>query len=121
MTKIVQAVNTMLQHPERITKVLVSDFTGEYYFLYNKYVWSILYNSAENRYSLYFYPGTATIEELADARPDEPQGQECIHYSTKELGTKEAYSTFQELYKVVQEKLFKVDKVLEEIINEDKF
>lgn len=121
MTKIVQAVNAMLQRPERITNVTESDFTNEYYFLYHDYKWSILFSAEEDRYSLYFYPGDESIQDLASTPPPEADSIRMIHYSTKELGTKEAYSTFRELYKVIQEKLFNVDKVLEKIIDEDSF
>jgi len=45
--------------------------------------------------------------------------EEYIRYSSKDLNSKEAYETFSELYRIIEEKVFGVDKALDDIIKDD--
>ena len=119
MSKIVQAVNAMLQHPENISKVIATAETGtpEYYFLYKNYKWSILYYDTDKSYNLFYYPGDRPIEEVATL--EFPESATFITYRSKDIGTKEAIDSFKELYQVIQAKLYHVDEVLDDIINDE--
>ena len=111
MSKIVQAVNSMISSVEKISDVSKSG--SEYFFKYNnKYIWGIY--EKEEEYVLSFYPETENIEDLLYEANWE--NISAVIYSTYELKTKEAFESFQELYLKVKEKLFAVDIVLNDII-----
>jgi hypothetical protein len=120
MSKIVRAANAMLANTNKITKVVQKG--REYFFLYgDKHKWSILYLEGDDEYRLFYYPGDKPLEYFTSM--DDSGWQyfsEYILYKTGDLGTKEAYRTFQELYMTVKEKIFGIDKVLDEIIADDK-
>jgi len=119
MSKIVQAVNAMISNPSNITNVLHND--GEYFFLYKKkYKWST--RQSETGINLFFYPTNLSLETLCRFDSDDWQGfSEMIVYRDSDIGTKEAKSSFQELYTVVKEKVFGIDEMLNDIINDDPF
>lgn len=110
MTKIVRAVNSMVSHAEKISDVsIISD---EYIFKFDdKYIWGIL--EKEGNYILFYYPNTKEINELDDSWQDVPM----VAYKTKELKTQESLESFMELYLIVKEKLYDVDRVLDNIID----
>lgn len=116
MSKIVQAVNAMLSNPKYITDVMATD--NEYFFLYKeKYKWSV--KSIEDRISLWFYPGNESLQQLMQVTTGSSWDTvPMIHYSDKDIGTKEAKATFIELYNLVKEKLYGVDRVLDDIISD---
>ncbi len=118
MSKIVQAINVMLQCPENISRVIpaVESDPPEYFFLYKEYKWSILYNQDTDDYSLFFYPGKLLLEDIARIEP--PDSVPLIRFSSKDIGTKEGYSSFQELYQTIKSKLYRVDEVLSDIIKD---
>jgi hypothetical protein len=119
MSKIVRAANAMISNADKISEVKRG--VGEYFFLYNsKYKWSISYNEVEKSYSLFYYPSSTSIETLAAMSLDDWQtDEEYIRYSSKDLNSKEAYETFSELYRIIEEKVFGVDKALDDIIKDD--
>lgn len=119
MSKIVQAVNAMISNREQISNVRKKG--DEYFFLYkNKYKWSIAYSDERDDYTLYFYPGNQSLDELVSMPNNDWQYfKEFIFYSGQDLGTKEAQNTFKEIYMIVKEKVLGVDKVLDEIIGDD--
>jgi hypothetical protein len=116
MSKIVQAVNAMILHPEKITEV--TDFAdwGWLLFLYDgKHKWAM--KETDGDYSLLYFKTECCVGELADS---EVFGAEpSVSYSSGELGTKEARTSLRELYLLLKEKLLGIDKVLEDIIRED--
>ncbi len=114
MSKIVIAVNSMISNADKISIIKQKD--DEYLFLYdNKYKWSI--QKKGNDYNLYFYPGNQTIDELA--KPEKFASVPFIEYRTEELKTREAEESFKELYLIIKEKLYDVDKALEDIIGQE--
>lgn len=117
MSKIVQAVNSMIAHKELISNVLRGD--GEYFFLYKgKYKWSIAKRDNENY--LWYYPGPERLEMLCRLEEAEDwENIDMVKYSDREIGTKEAVASFSELFTVVKEKLYRVDDVLDDIISDD--
>lgn len=117
MSKIIQAVNSIISNPHLIGKVLFGS-NNELFFTYkNKYKWSIR-RQDDGNYSLWFYPSEMTIEELAAIENEEWEHVPMMHYSTKDLATKEALASFEELYRITKEKVFEMDQVLDDIIKD---
>ena len=117
MSKIVQAANAMISSQKKITEVTRSRIGDEIFFLFdNKYVWSIV--ESEGDYVLWFYPKGDLIN-LASYEHYDWDSVAMIRYSTKDLGTKEAFATFAELYNVVNENMYGVNDVLDDIIEHD--
>lgn len=94
-------------------------FIKELYFKYNnKYTWSIRKDPDGTIY-LFFYKTDLSTQHLARLNEDEWENFDgLIIYSTKELNTKEAISSFKELYSILQEKVHGLDKVLDDIIGD---
>lgn len=117
MSKIVQAVNAMLSNREKIAKVCENE--DEYYFVYgDKYKWSIRRGEG-GAILLYFYPGEESFQYLSTTHPADWSDVKFVVYKDADIGTKEAKASFLELLNVVQEKLYGVDAMLDEIIKED--
>ena len=118
MSKIVQAINSMISHPELIEQVLQGE--NEIFFLYKKkYKWSMRENN-KGEYYLYYYPSSIDLEVLSNFNADDWQDfSQMVIYKDADLGTKEAKASFCELYSLIREKVFGVDKVLDDIIGED--
>lgn len=118
MSKIVQAVNVMIANKEKITDV--KQLRIELYFLYDKkYKWSIMRDDDTDDYLLYFYQTNLSIAELVTAS-DEPDFEvDLVCYKAREIGTKEAFSTFRDLFQILKEKVLGVDEVLDDIIGDD--
>lgn len=115
MSKIVQAVNAMISNPGNITKVIQGE--RELFFLYrDKYKWSM--REDEKGYVLLFYPGNERLETLASYVGPEWEGTNMLQYSSEEIGTKEAKASFAELYALLKESVFGVNKVLDDIISD---
>jgi hypothetical protein len=116
MSKIVQAVNAMISNSKLITSVIKGE--SELFFLYkNKYKWSI--SKREDGHILWYYPGSETLQSLASHDGDDWQGVEMVTYKDSEIGTKEAKATFSELYTLLNEKIYGIDDVLNDIISDD--
>ena len=65
---------------------------------------------------MHYYPDETTIDELVTT--SDWNSVNFVTYRTKDLKSREAYETFAELYLLLKEKLYGVDKVLDEIIAE---
>lgn len=116
MSKIVQAVNAIISNPNAITKVI--KVGGELYFLYRgKYKWSIAINDEDT--TLCYYPGKESLELLASYEDSDWNDIPIVVYRSFEIGTREAKASFAELYVVLKERLYKVNEVLDDIINDD--
>jgi cytochrome b involved in lipid metabolism len=119
MNKIISAINSMILHQDKISNV--SEVKYVYYFLYkNKYIWSI--QQLETDYILSYYTGNITIEELVnphDTSFGEYNYYNYINYSANSFKVKEAIESFENLYLIIQEKVYDIDKVLDDIIDED--
>lgn len=115
--KIVSAVNAMVANSSRISNVTTGR-SGELFFEYGgKYKWSII-RDHEGHIRLWFYPGTQSLEDLASYSDyDWNDFNDMVFYSAKELGTREAIESFEELFRVVKEKQYGVDEALDDIIS----
>lgn len=123
MSKIIKALNVMVSNPDLITSVISGELGNEIFFQYdNKHVWSII-KTNNNDYFLHYYPHNDNISSLASIPPEywEHENITSIVYSTKELGSKEAYESFQELFNIVMGKLYNMDSVLDDIISSGDF
>ncbi|MCK4225041.1 MAG: hypothetical protein KAX39_07655 [candidate division Zixibacteria bacterium] len=117
MSKIVRVVNAMIEKSDKITEVTPAQGrSDEYYFLYDgKYRWSVSYDDDANTYFVHYYPNQQAIRSLAAAwEMDVPP--ESVAYNTADLGTREAYASFRDLYKLVQEKVHGIDGVFDDIL-----
>ena len=117
MSRIIQAVNAMISNADKISQVIYG-YNDELFFMYaGKYKWSIIKGSKDIFY-LHYYPGKQDLEDLAAIKSWEGF-REIVSYNSQDLGTKEAHDSLSELYNLIQEKLFKIDKVIDDIIKDD--
>jgi len=114
MTKIVQAVNAMLANSNSISNVQAG--RDETFFSYkDKYIWSMA--KREDTFWLWYYPESPAIEDLLEHSEHQDWNDvPMVSYNDAEIGTREAKSSFRELYATLSEKLYDVDKALDEII-----
>ena len=113
MSKIVVAVNSMISNSDKISSV--TELNNEYLFIYaNRYAWGIL--ERDGNYFLYFYPGIKNMEELRSMANMAVGDIGIVVYKTEDLKTRETLESFGELYLIVKEKLYGVDKALDDII-----
>jgi len=114
MSKIIQAVNSMIANKDKISDVKWVEDSEFVLFLFNgKYKWAIR-PSGNDDFTLFFFKTDLSIDELADIGSWENEAS--IRYSAKELGTKEAFVSFRELNQIVQEKVLGIDAALDDII-----
>lgn len=115
MSKIVQAVNAMISNPDKIGKVIRGE--SELFFLYkDKYKWSM--DRREGDHILWFYPGDESLEQLASFEGEDWAETSMVTYRDSEIGTKEAKASFAELYTLLKERVYGVNKVLDDIISD---
>lgn len=117
MSKIIQAVNSMISNTDLIGNVLFGQNKEVFFNYKNKYKWSIK-EQEDDSYSLWFYKSELSIESLAQIDNEEWEEIAMMHYSTSDLSSKEANASFKELYRIVKEKVFGMDKVLDDIIKD---
>lgn len=120
MSKIIQAVNAMISNPDKISSVSKTFIPNEheYYFLYkNKYKWSIC-STDDNEYSLFYYADEITLDEVKNYSITNWQELSFVKYLSKEINTKEAFESFSELYRIVNEKALGIDDILSDIISD---
>ncbi len=115
MSKIVQAINSMIVNQDKISGVLEIPESAMLLFLYDgKYKWGI--RCTDDDYILSFIQTERNLDQLdIEILNNVP----TIYYRASELGTKEAFASFQELYQILKEKLLGIDEVLKDIIGED--
>lgn len=115
MSKIVQAVNAIISNPDNISEVLQNG--SEIFFVYrDKYKWSM--SRRDDEHLLWFYPGAMSIEDLVQGDSFGWEGVDMVTYRDSEIGTKEARASFSELYTLLKERVFGVNKALDDIISD---
>ena len=116
MSKIIVAMNAMIEFKEEITNVLKAS-SGEYFFLYkNKYKWSM--SKSDSKVRLFFYPDDESLEQLAVADEFDWEQIDMVSYSSEDYRASEAVQTFFTLFNIVSEKAFGMDEVLDKIIQD---
>ncbi len=126
MSKIVEAINSMIKNSHLIQEVSVlSDYYSgnniqKYFFRYKSYVWSIQDKESDGSdFELIFYPGYNVVSDvLSDIRHPGLNEDEYVKYTSSDIKTREATESFADLYRVVKGKLHNVDSVLEDIIGD---
>ena len=120
MSRLISALNVMVEHPKEITAVASSE--KEYYFLYKgKYVWSLREDAAEG-YWLYFYPNEKSPKRLAEISADDPEAWAAIEFVTykgSDFKSREARETFSSLLLLLKEKASGMEAVFDDILGND--
>lgn len=120
MSKIVQALNAMISNPERIGGVEIFR-DREVYFGYQTsndvHIWSMAKDENSGDYWAWYYPGCESVREAVELSEIAGDGVPLVSYNSGQIGTREAKATFAELYIIVREKVYGVDKALDDIID----
>lgn len=111
MNKIILAINSMIQNSDNISNVSV--FNNEYFFNYKGYTWGIL--ELEKVYMLIYYPQYSTVTDLINII-DYDDNIISIDYNSDGFKNQEDIESFRDLYLTVKEKVYGLDKVLDDII-----
>lgn len=118
MAKVVQVVNKMIENQRQIENVFKNG--KEYFFLYkDKFKWSIARSDEDEQYYLHFYPTDSLAYHDLIRFTDWQNFDEFITYKTSDIKTREAEESFRELYQIVSNKVFRIDDLFDEIIDED--
>ncbi len=92
-----------------------------FYFSFKGYIWAIwLWSEPDESniesdlegYSLAYYPNAKNISELTTKKVS----QDFIVYTSSDF--RKALNSFEQLYKIIREKYFEVDKVFENILKD---
>jgi hypothetical protein len=116
VSKIVSAVNAMVLNQEKIKPVLLG-VSGEYFFIYqDKYKWSMK-KDRDGELWLWFYPHGLALEQLSAMEGDDWERVSMVTYRTPEIPGREATQSFNELFSILKEKVYGMDDVLKDIID----
>lgn len=118
MSKIVVAMNAMIEHVDQITNVIEAS-SKEYYFLYKKkYKWSIKDHEENANVSLYFYPDEEPLEKLSLIGDNDWDEYSVVNYHSSDHRQMESTQTFRTLFSIVSEKAHGMDEILDDIISD---
>lgn len=114
----------MISNPNKITNVQAArgmiESDSHIFFLYDsRHKWSIRYDNERIDYYLKYFSSIETIDTLAQTAETLATGLYVITYSTLDFNTREATESMSELYRMLQEKVFGIDKALDDIIESD--
>lgn len=111
--KLLEALKIMATNSSKITNVLKNK-DGETFFKYdNKYTWSLLRNADGNLW-MYYYPNS-TPDDLIQV--DEWENVPMKSYNLRDLFQDDADKIFNMLYGILDQKLYDIDSVLDDIIS----
>lgn len=120
MSKIIQVINSMIENSKKITEIEKKE--TNFFFLYKEYVWSIIQWSNdvtdEVKYSLIYYPKNKKISELRILGYADMLKIDRVFYSTDDFKTKEAFESFAQLYTMIKEKYYGIDKMFDDILED---
>lgn len=122
MSKIVKAINIMIENTEKITAVIRKDNELFFKFL-DKQKWSIIKlkipsDSTKPTYSIFYYSSELSLEELSKFGDDVNANWDNLNmvtYSTSIIKTREAFESFEQLYTTLNEKIYNINEVFDEI------
>lgn len=117
MSKIIQVINSMILN-KKLIDVKVTDNIN-YYFTYNEnYKWCIWRYHQGSGINLTFYPigAEVTMEVLYNDIQFDNNTIQKITYTSDDYKNKEAIETFQDLYKIIQEKALGVDGIFDDLL-----
>ncbi|WP_052435033.1 hypothetical protein [Ectopseudomonas mendocina] len=120
MSKIVQAINSMIANAGLLANVVEGHNTRngeEYFFCYKeKYIWSI-YLREDGDYWVYYYPEAMSSAQAASIQ--DFSTYPTVAYGDNDLRSREARESVAELFMILKGKLYDIDAVLDDIINDD--
>jgi hypothetical protein len=118
MNKIIQVINTMISNSGRISNVLVA--VEEYFFIYNdKHKWSIMESKNDSdAITLFLYPDENIKLETLAYDTDYETYSKFVTYRAQDFKSSEVIESYRELLKVVKDKIYGVDDILDEILKE---
>ncbi|MNR48247.1 hypothetical protein D3C85_1674650 [compost metagenome] len=73
----------------------------------------------EGGYFLYFYPKANSSQHMSNVPYDNLNNYAMVVYGAEEFSSKEARASIRELYNIVNQKLYNIDEVLDDIISDD--
>ncbi len=114
MNKIILAINSMIQNSDQISGISASN--NEYFFEYKGYIWGIL--KSKEDYILVYYPDISTVMDAMNLTKYSDDVA-SINYNSDAFKNQEDIESFRDLYSTVKEKVYGVDKVLDDIIEND--
>ena len=125
MSKIIQAMKKMIENRHEIGEIGMHGTNGEYnrlFFTYRKqYKWLIAYSPETNDYTLCYFSGNEPIHIIESKFSREfgsgPENDD-FRYSTALYSSEKEKDTFHSLFKVVKERYFDLDGILDEIIED---
>lgn len=119
MNKIIQVINTMISNSGRISNVLAAQ-QDEYFFIYNeKHKWSIMETKEDpDNITLFLYPDENIKLETLAYDTDFGTYNKFVTYRAEDFKSSEVIESYRELLKVVKDKIYGIDEILDDILNE---
>jgi len=122
MDKVIQVINTLVEKKEKISNVVKEGAT--YYFLYrgkNKFSITPKKDMHFDAFWLTVYPAANyTLDDIiSNPRQVIPYDIPSIVYDSDDYKDQESIESFRELMKTLLSKLYDVDAVFRDILNED--
>ncbi|WP_373493188.1 hypothetical protein [Aquiflexum sp.] len=113
--KIIQVLNSIIEKKDKITNV--KPLGSLYFFLFDgEFKWAIERDNSGDSYSVYFFPSKEALIDYLSSTLTWME-EDYVKYSTEELKSKEAFETFKDLYQIVVDKVFDIDKMFDKIIS----
>lgn len=115
MSKIIQAINNIIEHSDKITSVIRIE--NENFFNYSGHIMSIIEYGEGESYRIYIYPNFSSTLDVKSI--ENPRNFDHVFYDTDNIKGREALESFNNLYSIVAEKIYGVDTILDDIIGKD--
>lgn len=118
MSKLIRVINKIIENQDKILKVF--KYQKELFFEYKNYYWS-LDKTDDEQYKLFHYPNYSDdLEHLFNRNyGNHWENVSMVTYNSEELSQNEALQSFEELYRILDDKIFGIDKVFDDILNDD--
>jgi hypothetical protein len=117
MNKIIQTINAMIIKANKISHITEGQGSELFFLFDNKYKWSIV--RGEEEYFLHYYKTDISLTELAKIQEWDQLEDVFTTFSTKDIKGREANESFADLYQLLRNKRFDMDKVMDDIIGDE--
>lgn len=107
------AINSMIHNINEIYEITESK--GEYFFKYKEYIWSVY--GLDDEVVLTYFPYCRKIDD-AISKVNYEREYSNIRYKSGDFKSVEDIESFNELYRKIKERVYNVDKVLDDIIGD---
>lgn len=117
LIKVLQVIRNMITNADKISNI--EKQLNIFYFLYKGYVWSIWeWSSSDDTdnegYSLAYYPGAKNVSDIITPKIH----RDFMVYSSGDFNTVDTLNLYAQLYNIIKEKFYGVDKVFNDILND---